>query len=136
MHASVLKKPSPDVRSQFYRVGTYMFGKRHKSHHEFFSCDADAHQLPPPNYLATPMGSLRVHPKRTAPKNDATLMTEEHVDLATGIRQGYAMCAVLRAMNIAQDSFKNRYCKPEEVSGGVRRFTDLTPAQLATDKFG
>lgn len=112
-----------------------MFGKRHKSHHTFFSCDSDVLQLPPLDYVATPMGSLRVHPKHQSAKAEAA-MTEEHVKLETGIRQGYAICAVLRALNIALASYKNRYCKPGEVSGGIRRFTDLTLAQLATDKFG
>ena len=62
-------------------------------------------------------------------------MTEEHVPAATGVRQGYALCAVLRAMNAAQVSYKSRYCRTGEVSGGVRRFTDLSPAQLAADSF-
>ncbi|CAM9987864.1 unnamed protein product [Laminaria digitata] len=119
---------------QLYRVGTYMFGKRHKSHHKFFTCSADALQLPPPDYLMSPMATLRVHPRRQNPQGKEST-TEEQVSVKTGVRQGYAMCAVLRAMNAAQVSYKNRYCRAGETSGGVRRFTDLSPAQLATDQF-
>lgn len=110
-----------------------MFGKRNPSHHEFFSCKADAFELPPAEYLASPMGTIRVHPR---PFQKSSKSTEEQVPYMTGIRQGYAMCAVLRSMNVAQVSYKNRFCSPEETSGGVRRFTDLTPAQVATDAFG
>ncbi|CAN0037703.1 unnamed protein product [Scytosiphon promiscuus] len=111
---------------QMYRVGTYMWGKRHQSHHNFFACDSDSLQLPPANYLRGPMGTTRVHPNRG-------VSDPERVEESVGVRQGYAMCAVLRAMNEALVSYKERYCRPEEVSGGVRRFTDLPQSQLEAD---
>ncbi len=109
-----------------YRVGTYYWGKRHPSHRTFFSCDAASLRLPPAGYLSGPMGTQRIHPGRKEPQ----VVTGEFA-----VRQGYAMCAILRAMNEAQASYKGRYCRPEEVSGGVRRFTDLKPDALAADPY-
>ena len=110
-----------------------MWAKRHTSLHEFFSCDSDSLQLPPPDYLESPMGTLRVHPLR--PNAAAAPSAPERVSHKTGVRQGYAMCAVLRAMNEALDAYKARYCRPGEITGGVRRFTDLSREQLAHDPF-
>ena len=107
-----------------------MFGKRHRSNHDFFSCDADAYELPPPDYLSSPMVELRVQPVKAGEASK-----EDHVLAITGVRQGYAMCAVLRAMNVAQVSYKNRYCRAEEISGGVKRLTDLNPEQVAADSY-
>lgn len=108
-----------------YRVGTYMFGKRHKTHHNFFACGADSLKEPPPGYLESPMGLVRVHPGR-----------EEVITAATATRQGYMMCSLLRFMNSAQAAYKLRYCSPDEVSGGVRRITDLRPKVVEADKYG
>lgn len=115
----------PPLPRQLYRVGTYMFGKRHKSNHEFFSCDADSIETPPSDYLDSPMGVVRVHPGK-----------QESVAPITGVRQGYMMCTILRSMNAALAAFKNRYCIPEEVSGGVKRLTDLSPVQVEQDIYG
>ncbi|CAM9372253.1 unnamed protein product [Discosporangium mesarthrocarpum] len=112
---------------QMFRVGTFVFAKRHADHHSFFSCTSDALELPPPGYLAGPWGLLRIHPERR--KGGA----REEVPRAVSVRQGYVICAVLRAMNSALSAYKKRYCEGEEVSGGVRRFTDLSPAQLVKD---
>lgn len=106
-----------------------MFGKRHSSHHAFFTCEADAYELPPPTYLASPMANSRIQPL-------ASKKGDEKVSTTIGIRQGYAMCAVLRAMNTAQESYKSRYCRSEEISGGVKRLTDLNADQVAADVYG
>lgn len=117
-----------------YRVGTFMWGKRHKSHHNFFSCDSDSLELPPPGYLKSPMGTIRVHPvPRVVPGEPPSNM--ESVSLETGVRQTYALCAVLRAMNEALAAYKGRYCRPGEVSGGSRRFTDLSKKQVEADPY-
>ncbi|CAM9421906.1 unnamed protein product [Pylaiella littoralis] len=119
---------------QMYRVGTFMWGKRHKSHHNFFSCDSDSLELPPPGYLKSPMGTIRVHPvPRAVPGEPPSNM--ESVSLETGVRQTYALCAVLRAMNEALAAYKGRYCRPGEVSGGSRRFTDLSKKQVEADPY-
>ena len=110
-----------------------MWGKRHRSHHNFFSCDSPSLQLPPADYLKSPMGTVRVHPFRQSPT--AMPPAPDRVTLAKGIRQGYALCAVLRAMNEALKAYKDRYCRPEDITGGVRRFTDLSREQLAADKY-
>ncbi|CAM9158118.1 unnamed protein product [Choristocarpus tenellus] len=112
---------------QMLRVGTYVFGKRRKEHHSFFSCGADSLQLPPQGYLGSPWGLLRIHPtmRKEGPR--------EVIPLKIGVREGYGICAALRAMNAAQHSYKERYCEPGEIQGGVKRLTDLSLAQLATD---
>lgn len=107
-------------------MGTFYWGKRHPSHHKFFSCDSASLQLPPADYIRGPMGTQRIHPNRKDP---------QVVPREFGVRQGYAMCAVLRAMNEALASYKERYCRPEDVSGGVRRFTDLGGKVLAADRY-
>lgn len=131
----ILNRPRPMVKRerplkrcvpyQMYRVGTYMYGKRHKNHHHFFSCGADAFQEPPAHYLESPMGKVRIHPGR-----------EEPVTADRATRQGYMMCSLLRYMNLAQAAFKQRYCSPDEISGDVWRFTDLKPKVVAADQYG
>lgn len=111
-----------------------MWGKRHKTHHNFFSCDSDSLELPPAGYLNTPMGTVRVHPVlKNVPGKPPSNM--EDVTVQVGLRQSYAMCAVLRAMNEALAAYKSRYCRPGEISGGVRRFTDLSKELLAADPY-
>ncbi|CAB1116688.1 unnamed protein product [Ectocarpus sp. CCAP 1310/34] len=119
---------------QMYRVGTFMWGKRHHTHQTFFGCHSDSLELPPPDYLAGPMAEVRVHPHR-ARAQSGNQAEPERVPAAMGMRQGYAMCAVLRAMNEALVKFKYRYCEPGDVSGGVRRFTDLAREQLDADAY-
>lgn len=121
MHCIALRPapPVPTSLPQLYRVGTFMFGKRNRTLHQFFSCKADSLELPPSGYLESRIARLRVHPSRI-----------EVVPAEIGLRQGYIMCGVLHSLNRALVAFKARYCRPEEVSGGVRRFTDLTRARL------
>jgi len=106
-------------------VGTYFWNKHKPSLHTFFSCGSDSLRVPPVEYLKGPMGSLRIHP--SAGKQ---VVTQEE-----GSREGYMICAILRAMNEAQMSYKERYCRPEDVRGGVRRFTDLPSKALAHDPY-
>lgn len=108
-----------------YRVGTYFFGKRHKTHHKFFTCAADSLKLPPSDYLASPMGLVRVHPG-----------AKDSITARDSTRMGYMLCSILRGMNDAQAAYKRRYCEPGEISGGVRKFTDLKPKDLAMDQYG
>lgn len=83
------------------------------------------------DYLSTPMAGVRVHPPaKGAPAR------KQQVTTLTGVRQGYAMCTVLQSLNMAQASYKSLYCKRSEISGDVKRFTDLRPEQIQSDTFG
>lgn len=102
-----------------------MFCKYEKNVHSFFSCGADFQETPPPDYLDSPMGIVRVHPEET-----------ENVTFIAGVRQGYMTCTILRSMNMAQVAYKSKYCRLEEVSGGVKRYTDLQLSRVEEDKYG
>ncbi|CAN0035832.1 unnamed protein product [Pylaiella littoralis] len=85
---------------QMYRVGTFMWWKYDESLHHFFSCDSDSLELPPAGYLNSPMATIRVNPAtHDVPGKPSTHI--QSVELGTGVRQMYALCAVLRAMNEA-----------------------------------
>lgn len=110
--------------TQVYRVGTYFFAKRHQALCSFFTCTANSLKLPPPDYLTSPMGLVRIHPNK-----------QENMTVQARTRNGYQMCSMLRSLNTAQAAYKQRYCAPEEVSGGVQKLTDL-PTALGIDHYG
>lgn len=102
-----------------YRVGTFMFGKRHSILQSFFTCGASALAAPPPGILSGIMPQYRIHPQKT-----------EKVETFIGLRNGYMMCNIIHALNQAQVTFKRRYCRPGEVYGGIERLSDLRPERI------
>lgn len=104
---------------QMYRMGTYMFGKRHATLKGIFACDKP--------YLLEP--PLDIHAKRVKVHRKK----EEWIGREVARRQTFALCTTTRLLNQALRDYRHAVCPEEQFTKGlthVKQLTDLLPSQL------
>ena len=98
-HADHSKYPVPNVIHfcQRYGTGKYFFTKR-KVPHDIFTCESPLMLLPPPDSAAK-------YDYRISPDG-----TQQELGPVRKVREAFAACAVIQAVNEASGYFKRKHC--------------------------